>query len=145
MHEPGPRGLRVPQLGLGEVDAVDEEGPAHEEPVPAQALDDARAAALPAVLDVGAVLGHVDVQARVGVPDRSGQAIEARVREREARVRTDHAEAEGGGSRRQEGTVLRDSGVPALDAVPVGRLVAEHRAEPDLLDRPAQRGERSRR
>ncbi len=114
-----------------------------EQPVPPEALDEAGAVPFPAVLHVRAVLGHVDVEAGVLVPHDPCQPVEALVRQREARVSADQAAGQRGRPARQEGPVLLDPGVAAGETVAVGRLVAEHGAQPHLLDRSSQRRERS--
>jgi hypothetical protein len=124
------------------MDAVREEGSFAEEAVTAQPPDDAGPAAAPAVLDVEAVLGDVHVHARAPLGHGRGQEVEALVGEREARVGPDHAAGEGGGAAREERPVLRDPGISPAEAVATGRLVAQHRSQPDLLDRPPQRRER---
>ena len=138
-----PAACAVPQLRRGQVDAVDEQRPAAEEAVPPEALDDAPAAPADAVVDVGPVLGHVDVKARSSRP-RTAPARRSRLSSDSVKLAwaPDHAPREGRRPAGQERAVLRDPRVPALEAVAVGRLVAEHRAEAHLLDRPAQRGER---
>ena len=87
--------------------------------------------------------GDVDVNAGAVIPHEVAQRGQARVAQRERRVRADQApEVRIGARRRQEPVVLGEAGVAPAQAAAVRHLVAEDAAHADDAERLADDVER---
>ena len=142
MRDPASARVRLGHLGLRQVDAVRQQRARGEQTVRVEALHHAHAVSRAAILDVGLVLGGVDVERAARALGQRPQPIQAIRREREAGVAADHP----AGERRAdglEGLVLLQPAVAAFGTVAVRHLVTERRPQPDLLERALQGAERS--
>ena len=110
-----------------------------------QPLRERQPVSAPAVLDVGAVLGDVNVQA-AAASARTASARRCRlvVAQREAGVGADHPARQLRLLLGLECAVLLDAQVASLGAVAIGHLVAQHGAQPDALQAALQRRQRAR-
>ena len=134
------------RLALVEVHAVREQRPLVERARAAQPLDDAHAGAGDAVALVDPVLRRVDVETDPELRCGAGACGERLVAERERCMRADEPARQRRplvAHPREEAPVLRDAGGRALRPVAVGRLVAEHRAEPERPQRVGDHVERA--
>ncbi len=121
-------------LGVINLHAMREQGLLGDHPGPLQPLDHAHRPPGLRIPLIGVVLGDVEVQPGAGLVGARDAGRERLVGQGERGVRPHEAAGQlsaAGANRLQEALVLGDAGAGRLGAVPVGHLVAEHRAQPE--------------